>query len=497
MTTEDNNIIHLFLRSEQLNGSTVALRHYENKITYSELLLKIKSRAAYLTSKGIVPGDKVLIFVPMGIDLYINVLALFYIGAAPVFIDEWVSIKRLSLCCTMVDCKAVIANRKLLLLSYLIGKLRAIPIKLLPNGYSNKPSDHHHAVAANDTALITFTTGSTGLPKAANRTHSFLFAQYTALKPCIAKQGKQCYTTLPIVVLVNLALGRTVILPDKTSPSIPSALHNNSIDSIISSPFLLTVLARQEAFSFPHIRHIITGGGAVQPSEAKQIQKKFPDAAVDIIYGSTEAEPISCINIHAVADTSCETFLQKGLPVGKPVSIQLKIIAVKDHSLTETASVELPVGEAGEIIVAGDHVLRQYINNPEATASTKIIEQNTVWHRTGDVGRLDSEGNLYFLGRCNEIIHWQQQIIYPLIISAIIKIQTPVKEAAMLLYKKQLCLILEKGEKMLQPQVATELTKLGITGAHHLYIKKIPKDPRHNTKVDYPALKKLVAKQFK
>src|SRR5690606_19792728 len=57
-------------------------------------------------------------------------------------------------------------------------------------------------------------------------------------------------------------------------------------------------------------------------------------------------------------------------------------------------------GEVGELIVAGEHVCRNYFNNQEDFKKSKILDENgTVWHRTGDLGRLDEEGNLWLVGR--------------------------------------------------------------------------------------------------
>ena len=122
-----------------------------------------------------------------------------------------------------------------------------------------------------------------------------------------------------------------------------------------------------------------------------------------MVYGSTEAEPIAGITademvaLDGVADGVC---------VGRPVP-QLHLRLVRAHDapivLTESGWSEWDVdGGVGEVVVAGAHVLRGYVNDPEADRRNKIRDGDTVWHRTGDAARLDPEGRLWLLGRIRE-----------------------------------------------------------------------------------------------
>ena len=88
-------IFQYFARSAQLYPERIAIIERDVQISYAELDKKIDDTMAYFQSKGIKPGDRVLVFVPMSIDLYRITLALFKLGATAVFLDEWVSLKRL------------------------------------------------------------------------------------------------------------------------------------------------------------------------------------------------------------------------------------------------------------------------------------------------------------------------------------------------------------------------------------------------------------------
>ena len=240
-----NNITSLFLRAAKQFSEVTAIVEGEKQITYKQLEWEVKNYAAYLLRKGIRPGDRILIFVPMSIDLYKIVLAIFHIGAVAVFLDEWVNLKRMELCCKIANCKALITPWKFRIVSVFSKELRSIPVKLNISGDGNTSHASIYPALPDDTALITFTTGSTGNPKAANRTHRFLQQQYFALQPILPSTSKIDMTLLPIVLLLNLGTGKTSVIA-KFNPRKPASfdaeliynqLKNNHVQSLTFSPF--------------------------------------------------------------------------------------------------------------------------------------------------------------------------------------------------------------------------------------------------------------------
>src|SRR5690606_10354457 len=176
------NIVGLFIHNaESYPNKTAIWDKNGDKITFSALAQQVRQTANYFRQKGIQRGDRVLLFVPMSIDLYRNVLALFYLGATIVFVDQWSKIDRLDTCCQMANCKAFVGSWKAHLLRFFSKGIRQIPIKL-GWSYSGAENDKMCQTLSEDAALITFTTGSTGTPKAALRTHGFLYEQFKALE---------------------------------------------------------------------------------------------------------------------------------------------------------------------------------------------------------------------------------------------------------------------------------------------------------------------------
>jgi olefin beta-lactone synthetase len=497
MSQSPANIVQVFIEAAARHGDAVAFLHEKGAVSYTELLIQVKKTADGFLRDGIKKGDRALVFVPMSIDLYRIVLGLLYIGAVPVFLDEWVSRERLKACCSVVPCQALIADRKLLIASVFIRELRNIPIKILP-GTGSVHESKNPPIQVNDdeTALITFTTGSSGIPKAADRTHRFLYAQLQALKPLIDNDHHPCLTLLPIVVLLNLALGRTTLLPPrrfkikKTSTFVLIADHIRQFRpaGIIASPSLVADIAqRMSGEDLSYVKQVITGGGPVFPDAAAVISKTFAAAEIKVVFGSTEAEPMSVIDGKEVADVNRQDILENGLPVGVPET-RLFIIPFKDEplpalSIQDLEALKLPGGEGGEIIVYGEHVLKSYINNEEVVKRQKISVGNEIWHRTGDMGRLGEDGRLFFLGRCHELIIRAGRAIYPLITCWRFTAETGIP-SALVRRGEDLILLLEADPR--QASIPTQILQdLGLEDVVIRFIDQIPRDPRHRTKVDY------------
>ena len=206
------NIVDLFLAAATKYPDNIAIVEKDNTISYDQLKQEVLATAAYFKKKGITEGDRVLVFIPMSIDLYRVVLALFYLGATAVFLDEWVSKKRLELCCNLASCKGFIGVFKARVYSFFSKELRLIKIKL---NLGTRGDEQISVAQVNPdlSALITFTTGSSGTPKAALRTHGFLNEQFDALLEEIEPKATDIdMPVLPIVLFVNLGVGSTSVI---------------------------------------------------------------------------------------------------------------------------------------------------------------------------------------------------------------------------------------------------------------------------------------------
>ncbi|MGV3761929.1 AMP-binding protein [Parapedobacter sp.] len=500
------NIVSLFLDAAAKYPEKTAIADRDGAtITFSELAKDVQQTAAYFDRKGVRKGDRVLLFVSMGIDLYRNVLALFYVGATLVFVDQWSKLDRLDSCCRLADCKAFVGNWKAHLLRFFSKGIGRIPIKL---GLSLTAGNIGPMCQTSrmDAALVTFTTGSTGVPKAALRTHGFLYEQFKALEAEIdAKPSDVDMSILPIILLINLAVGSTSVIadfnpakPTRMQPwKIVNQLNTHRVTRLVASPYFVKRLAAhvdERKSSLPILRSLFTGGAPVFLKEAKLYRRIFHDKQVRILYGSTEAEPISSI---AVDDFAAEPYgfdQQRGLPVGRVFhKAQVKIIPITDGPLFDLSPeafehMQLPDRTWGEIIVSGPHVLTRYYQNEEALRANKIRVNGIYWHRTGDSGYLQ-DGHLFLTGRCRTLIPqrdgWLSTFVFENYVQSL-----PGVEMGTLLYDgKNITAFIEStvGGAAAKESILASIRQLPIT-ITKVKFQALPRDPRHHSKIEYAKL---------
>ncbi len=517
----------------QWKGSTdVALPH--DQITYKDFALRINSFAQGLLDIGIKPGERVIIFLPMSLDMYTAMFAVQRIGAIAVFLDSWARSHHLGASAECVEPKAMISFKMAFELVDQVPQFASMPVRILygpGEKYTHrfqdllKPSPAPiHPVESETTALITFTTGSTGKPKGANRTHRFLSAQHQALSHVIPYTPvDRDMPAFPIFSLNNLATGVTTILPaiDLSRPAeTDSALLTNQIihekvNCTTLSPSMLTGVARhclQHGIILKDLRRVVTGGAPISKDDVQSFYKIAPQTELWILYGSTEAEPMAHIEgremLKEPSDVDPE-IVEEGVNVGHiSEDIDFKFIRIKDGSVELSAQGwagwEVRPGEVGEFICTGDHVCRDYYNNPEAFHSTKIAgDDKRVWHRTGDLAYMDAQKNLWIVGRVNNAIERQGKYFFPVRAEVLLKRFPFTGRAAFLGLESpqggQLtCAAVELKADIDQKQFdfATakkeiqrvfEKNKIPLDQIH--FVKSIPMDPRHHSKVEYKVLR--------
>ena len=504
------NIVQHFLTSANRYPENIALREGQQMISYEKLAREVKQMVNYYQSRGIKKGDRVLVFVPMSIDLYRSVLALFHIGATAVFLDEWVGKERMEYCCELTYCKAFIGNWKVQILAYFSKPLRQLPIRLKPNAFKKCSSKAVMATTRpEDAALITFTTGSTGKPKAAKRSHAFLDAQFKALCDKIQPQpGDVAMPFLPIVLLCNLGVGATSVIADYPSRKPQNfkpekalrQIRQYGINRISSSPYFVKRLAEhclKQNIQIPDLKQIFTGGAPVFQKEAKLYLQAFPSSNIEIVYGSTEAEPIASVNAKQLVATTETT---KGLLVGDIYKhTQLKIIPVCKNPIAPTTELaldkmELTSNTIGEIIVAGDHVLKEYFRAPEAWKQNKIMAGDTLWHRTGDSGYVDENGRLFLTGPCKQLIKNEQDDYWaPFIFEGLLHKFSEISIGTLLSVGGNLVVFAEVKKAKNLDQLKKQIQAILPPSIQNIqFVDYIPRDPRHHSKIDYGKLKEGV-----
>jgi olefin beta-lactone synthetase len=482
--------------------------------------------ATLLRQAGIHAGEPVLIFHPVSADLYSVLLAVFKIGAVAMFLDPSAGREHIERCCELQRPRALIASPKAHLLRLVSGAMRRIPLKFvfgpwLPGAMplsSAKPLPSittFEPCQENSPALLTFTSGSTGLPKAAVRTHGFLLAQHQVLERRIhLVPGEVDLTTLPIFLLAHLASGVTSVIPnaDLRAPGaimpepVLAQITRHRVTRAAASPAFFERLleAGQDGnAALRDLRKIYTGGAPVFPRLLERLCSAAPEARVEAVYGSTEAEPIAHQDAREIRPEDRLAMRKgNGLLAGKPIpEIRLRVIrdqwgkAIGKLTSSEFAALELGPEQIGEIAVAGDHVLKGY-HHGRGDEETKFSVAGEVWHRTGDAGKLDRGGRLWLMGRCSAKIHDASGLLYPFAVECIASEHAGIRRSAFVSYAGRRLVAVELGAGFSQltlHEIRHDLAWAAVDDI--LPLEHLPVDKRHNGKIDYPALHRMLKTQ--
>ena len=526
-----NNVVNYLKRAAEMNPSRTAIvvpaKGGAQSISYSELWDDIDRFATALCKRGLKPRDRVIIMIPMSVELYIAMLGIIKMGGVAVFADPWVPISQIIKFCKFASPKGFIGIGKSHLLRFWDQDLRKISITIT-TGYKwvgliagntfdemlkNTGNTEVHNADMEDSALITFTTGSTGTPKGANRTHGFLNAQKKALDHEFPIEDSDIDMPMfPVFALRNLANGIPSIIPDIDFKSVATVdgkkifrqIKEYKVNTITASPPFFDKLAsyvlKKQAFELP-LRRLLTGGAPVHDFQLKKWRKAFSKADVQIVYGSTEAEPVAHISLEDRLNTDSKA----GFCSGKPTSlVKTKIIEINKGSIAVDKTLDdlaLEDGEVGELIVTGKHVCKDYFNNPQAVEENKIIDKDgAIWHRMGDTGYFDKNGRFWLIGRIHSTICRKGKQYHPQIIEEIARYNDKrIKNIAVLgvadgFLGEKLILVVESQEKnSLKMEIKQRLEDNQIP-VDDIIIRNasLPLDPRHNSKIDYNKLRKML-----
>jgi acyl-CoA synthetase (AMP-forming)/AMP-acid ligase II len=326
-----------------------------------------------------------------------------------------------------------------------------------------------------------------------------------------AQNGDIDLVAMPMFVLFNLANAMTSVIPaaDMKRPGradpriILQQLLGEKATRTVASPALLDRLANyclNGGETIADLRIISTGGGPIGPTLMRRLAAVAPNATIKAVYGSTEAEPIAVIHDEQVSfHDEAQMREGKGLLAGRPVrGCAVRILHVGSDQALGPFSDEafanycLPTGSIGEIVVSGSHVLTSY-EDPVATRKNKIRVQGTVWHRTGDAGYFDDSGRLWLVGRCSAAIHDRHGTVYPFQVEYAVSAVRGVRRAALIARNNERVLVLETSGR----EFRTELVRTARCIADNaidriITVRRIPVDSRHDAKIDYPALERLL-----
>lgn len=269
------------------------------------------------------------------------------------------------------------------------------------SGYVDAAVDHE------DPAIILYTSGTTGRPKGAVLTHGNMtwnslnvLVDYDVTSDAKALMIAPMFhvASLGMGALPTLLKGGTLVLQDRFEPSsVLAAIERHSITSLSGVPTTYQMLAEHADWATTDISSLrmLTCGGSAVPM---RVLEAYEARGLGFSggYGMTETAP-------GTTSLQAERSRSKAGSAGLPHFFT-------DVKIVDPSGAELPAGEAGEILISGPNVIKEYWQLPEASEAAFI---NGNWFRSGDMGYLDDEGFLYISDRLKDMIISGGENIYP------------------------------------------------------------------------------------
>ena len=289
-----------------------------------------------------------------------------------------------------------------------------------------------------ETAVLLFTAGTTGLPKAVMLSHaSFTSFMLTSMEPPDPDTEESTILTLPLYHVAGLQAalagvfgGRTIILQHQFEPHEWMALvQKHRVERALIVPTMLKQLLDHPEFDrhdLSSLRVVTYGGASMPPSLIERALPLLPGVQFINAFGQTETGS-------TIAMVPPEDHVLSGPPelvekrrkrlssIGRPLpDVEVRIVQEDGQ--------DLPLGETGEIVARGPRLMRGYWGQPDATADT----MHDGWLYTGDLGYQDEDGYIYLSGRAKDFIKRGGEMVAPEEVEHILHACPGVEECAVI-----------------------------------------------------------------
>ena len=489
------NLVTQVYETSKLQPGKTAYHFMGKDTSYAELDQSVSMFASALQGVGVEKGDHVALLLGNTPHFLISLYATMRLGVTAIPINPIYSPDEISYILHNSDAKVVIALDQLLPLvekaatsfpsieQYIVcemsadigEKVAALPeqakakvrlfSELLATG---KPNFEPVEVEEDETAVILYTSGTTGHPKGAMLTHKNLYSNARDVADYLGfSENDRVVATLPVfhvfalTVVVNAPLlkGATILLVPRFSPGdVFQTIKEQQGTVFAGVPTMYNFLYQYpegDPADFSSIRLAISGGASMPVALLHNFEDKF-NVKISEGYGLSEASPVTCFN----------PFDRERVPG----SIGTNIINVENKVVDEYGE-EVPVGEVGELVVKGPNVMKGYYKMPEETAAA--IRDG--WLYTGDLARRDENGYFYIVDRKKDMIIVGGFNVYPREVEEVLFTHKDIVEAAVVGVPDA-----DFGEEVqafvvLKPGATADADKLKAYCADHLAKYKVPK----------------------
>jgi acyl-CoA synthetase (AMP-forming)/AMP-acid ligase II len=513
------------------------------RYTYRQLSSDAESVAVGLRDIGIAERTRTVFMAPPSYGACVLALALSRVGATTVWIDPSVGYLNVAERLRRLDIEAFVGIPLAHLARVSFGWGPRFLSKAVVIGGPGFPGAHTidslrrtapavprlPAIGPDDAGAIMYTTGSTGPAKPTLYPHKNLCNIFRLVHRTwrFEELGglPVDMPVFPAFFTVGLSAGGTVVVPPidyvRQSPAkideraLLEVIRECGVRTLFGSPVILDKLAKLGRLGerAPSLETVIGGGAPMYADTIGPLQMMIaPHGQVHADYGATEALPATEMPGHeALHETYAQTRKGAGLCVGRPFAgVELKIVDIADGPIATLADArELAAGQIGEILVRGPHVSPAYADDVASTRKNKVTDGGAVWHRLGDAGYLDARGRLWCCGRVGHRVELPSGTLFPLLCEPIFDAHPRVRRSGLVGVRDGttitpvICVeLVDDASRAEQADLRAELLRLAAAHStttairHVLFHPRLPVDPRHNSKIERPALARWAEKHF-
>ncbi len=416
-----------------------AIRFKGETITFRELNARVDALAHGLSKAGLKPGDFCVLMMPESPNWPISYYALAKVGAAVIPVNPIYRKRELEHIFRDSGARAFMGHSGYLPeAAAVLAEMPQVDIRIvdgtdLPEGFTPlqdlfMPEAGGYQVfqtKTDDPWIVMYTSGTTGLPKGAVLTHYNLMKDAEVIAAVrYTEPHDVVLSVLPLFhcygqthsMNISIYQGLTILLFEKFNvEEVFKAIEEEESTLLYAVPTMvnrLVDLASERPPKRSGLRFCISGGASLPVEILHRFEKLFK-ATIYESYGLTECSPTCVEN-----------------PFGRPTrpgSIGLPIPPFKARIVDEQDQ-DVPAGEVGELIVSGPGVMKEYLNQPEATTVTL----RGGWLHTGDLARMDEDGYIYIVDRKKDLIIRGGYNVYPREIEEVLYSIEDILEAAVI-----------------------------------------------------------------
>nr|WP_228509169.1 alpha/beta fold hydrolase [Herbiconiux sp. VKM Ac-1786] len=500
------------------------------RVSWRTLNDRVSRLAAGLHRLGVRKGDRVSLLTTPGATLTAVVYACLRLGVVVVVADAGLGVQGLGRALRGAYPDYVIGETRGLAAARALGwpgvristarlpraSARALGVTVsLRELLDGAPVALPAAPGPSDPAAILYTSGSTGPAKGVVYTHAQLSAVRDALGEHFAVTPESGLVTgFAPFALLGPALGARSSTPEMdvsaprtlTARAVAAAVAAASADIVFLSPAaILNVVATAgelgaaERSVLAGVRTVLSTGAPVSERMLSELVAVMPNAAAHAIYGMTECLLVSDITLEDVRGVRASGARDEGVCVGHPIAgVEVRISALDDLGRA-TGSPSAAAGVLGEVLISAPHLKsgydRLWLTDREAVRDTPSGGR---WHRTGDVGHLDTDGRLWIEGRLPHVIATSDGPVAPVGAEQAIETVDAVRRAAVVGVGpqglRQFVAVVEAEPRarraaLAAPELARDVRE---STGHPLVavfsVAQLPTDIRHNSKIDRAGL---------